>query len=241
MDNNKPVLFRKTALVRASQWFKMGDHPNVVAYYDYERQGDDAYGLCVHCGELRTPKTHGWIETLEGHDGAQVVCPGDWIITGIQGEHYPCKPDIFSQTYELANVRPSPWVPIAERPKVVCFCGSTRYTTEMLLLQWEYAKKGIIVHTWHALPFGYKTDREAHIAEAEGVKELLDELHHRKIDLSDEVLVINIDGYIGESTRGEINYAESIGKPVKYLEPIDPYTPGAAPEGEILETMEDEK
>jgi hypothetical protein len=40
---------------------------------------------------------HGWIETLEG---GHTVCPGDWIITGVKGEHYPCKPDIFEMTYE---------------------------------------------------------------------------------------------------------------------------------------------
>ena len=40
---------------------------------------------------------HGWIDTLEG---GHIVCPGDWIITGVKGEHYPCKPDIFEMTYE---------------------------------------------------------------------------------------------------------------------------------------------
>lgn len=53
----------------------------------------------------------------------------------------------------------------------------------------------------------------------ESVKEMLDELHKRKIDLSDEILVLNVGGYIGDSTRGEIEYAEKTGKPVRYLEP----------------------
>ena len=52
-----------------------------------------------------------------------------------------------------------------------------------------------------------------------GLKDVLDELHFRKIDLCDEVFVINRDGYIGESTRNEIEYAQKLGKPVKYLEP----------------------
>lgn len=43
---------------------------------------------------------HGWIDTLEG---GHVVCPGDWIIRGIKGENYPCKPDIFAETYELVE------------------------------------------------------------------------------------------------------------------------------------------
>ena len=50
---------------------------------------------CQHCDRQMT--AHGWIDTLEG---GHVVCPGDWIITGVAGERYPCKPDIFEQTYE---------------------------------------------------------------------------------------------------------------------------------------------
>jgi hypothetical protein len=116
------------------------------------------------------------------------------------------------------------WVRTSDSPKVVCFCGSTRFTSEMLVIQWDFAKRGIIVHTWHALPYGYSDEREAHIAEKEGVKEALDELHKRKIDLSDEVFVINIDGYIGDSTRSEIEYATSKGVPVRYLEPTPLFT-----------------
>lgn len=43
---------------------------------------------------------HGWIDTMEG---GHIVCPGDWIITGVKGENYPCKPDIFETTYERAE------------------------------------------------------------------------------------------------------------------------------------------
>jgi hypothetical protein len=50
---------------------------------------------CEKCGTIT--HLHGWIDTLEG---GHIVCPGDWIITGVKGEHYPCKPDIFSMTYE---------------------------------------------------------------------------------------------------------------------------------------------
>lgn len=51
--------------------------------------------ICKECG--KTFHEHGWIETLEG---GHIVCPGDWIITGIKGERYPCKPDVFAATYE---------------------------------------------------------------------------------------------------------------------------------------------
>jgi hypothetical protein len=100
-------------------------------------------------------------------------------------------------------------------PTVVCFCGSTRFTNEMLLIKWEFEKQGKITLSWNYLPQGFGAD--SHIAEAEGVKEQIDELHKRKIDISDEVFVVNLNGYIGESTRSEINYAVSIGKPIRYL------------------------
>jgi len=71
--------FRKRPVViDAVQWFKMGDHPAVT---EFERG-------------------NGWVDTLEG---GHVVSPGDWIITGVKGEHYPCKPDIFELTYEPAE------------------------------------------------------------------------------------------------------------------------------------------
>jgi hypothetical protein len=65
-----------------------------------------------------------------------------------------------------------------------------------------------------------------HGAEQEGVKHILDELHKRKIDLSDEVFILNVGGYIGESTRSELEYAQQIGKTIKYLEPINSITNG---------------
>jgi len=102
--------------------------------------------------------------------------------------------------------------------KVVCLCGSTRFTEEMLVKQWELTKKGIVVLSWCALPAWYfDGEDKAHIGDQEGVKEIVDEVHLRKIDLADEVFVINIGGYIGESTTKEIDYARSIGKPIKYL------------------------
>jgi len=115
-----------------------------------------------------------------------------------------------------------------KRPKIICFCGSTRFTVEMMVVRWEYEKAGHIVLTWNVLPDSYIEHHHKgqvkdgglykNIADAEGVKEQMDELHKRKIDLADEVLVINIGGYIGESTRSEIEYANKIGVHVKYLE-----------------------
>jgi hypothetical protein len=86
--------YRKVpVIIEATQWFKDGDHPNVVAIpervMDTIMERDVALG--IH--DCR------WIGTLEG---GYIVSPGDWIITGVQGEQYPCKPDIFAETYEAA-------------------------------------------------------------------------------------------------------------------------------------------
>ena len=105
------------------------------------------------------------------------------------------------------------------KPKVVCLCGSTRFSQWFMIKRWELEKQGIITLGINILPDGYFKGENHHGAEQEGVKDILDNLHLRKIDLSDEVFILNIDGYIGESTKNEIKYALSAGKPVKYLEP----------------------
>ena len=72
---------KKPVVIEAVQWFAHGDHPKVVPLHP-ANPGFEAYGR---------------IETLEGE---HVVTPGDWIIQGVKGEFYPCKPDIFEMTYE---------------------------------------------------------------------------------------------------------------------------------------------
>lgn len=113
---------KKPVVIEATQWFKNGDHPldyenpdkgrvggavyslayrrelnwegDVVRYYRHPQvAGDKMCNMCKHVFH-----NHGWIDTLEG---GHIVCPGDWIITGVKGEHYPCKPDIFEMTYEI--------------------------------------------------------------------------------------------------------------------------------------------
>lgn len=98
---------KKPVVIEANQWFKNGDHPNdnnfmpnhegsVVRYYRSPEM--DGQKVCKHCGKIM--HEHGWIDTLEG---GHIVCPSDWIITGISGENYPCKNDIFQKTYEPIN------------------------------------------------------------------------------------------------------------------------------------------
>jgi hypothetical protein len=122
---NMALYRKKPVVVEATQWFKNGDHPldyqndmpnpfpnegnstmytaahqsennwegQVVRYYRHPEVSGDS--LCEQCGQIH--HVHGWIDTLEqGHR----VCPGDYIITGVKGERYPCKPDIFEATYD---------------------------------------------------------------------------------------------------------------------------------------------
>ena len=106
-------------------------------------------------------------------------------------------------------------------PKIVCLCGSTRFTEVMLIHQWGLTKQGFIVLSWCALPDSYfKGEDKHHIGDQEGVKEIIDEeVHFRKIDLADEVMILNVDGYIGESTQNELNYARKKEKIISFLEP----------------------
>jgi hypothetical protein len=102
---------------------------------------------------------------------------------------------------------------------VITLCGSTRFTDQMLIKQWELAKQGHVVMTWCVLPFTYLKDSRTHLAEQEGLGDVMDMVHKKKIDLSDEILVINVDDYIGESTKSEILYAINTRKHVKYAYP----------------------
>jgi hypothetical protein len=118
-----PKFRKKPVVIEATQWFKNGDHPEdyakdchgfengelrvftgeecrtnqwegaVVRYFRHPQVKGTS--LCEECGA--TMHVHGWIDTKEG---GHRVCPGDWIITGVKNERYPCKPDIFEKTYE---------------------------------------------------------------------------------------------------------------------------------------------
>ena len=105
------------------------------------------------------------------------------------------------------------------RPEIVCLCGSTKFMDNFHAAAWEFTMKGVIVLTVGVAKH-VRTADGGHVAEAlgPGVVEMLDELHKRKIDLCDFIYVLNVGGYIGQSTRSEIEYAKAHGKPVKYLE-----------------------
>jgi hypothetical protein len=111
---------------------------------------------------------------------------------------------------------------ITLRPKIVCICGSSRFCDIAAVQAWNFEKMGCIALSMHLLPqWCWESTKKVghdHGAEQEGVAHILDELHLRKIDMADFVFVINQDGYIGERTRIEIQYAEKLGKRVEYLE-----------------------
>ena len=99
------------------------------------------------------------------------------------------------------------------RYKVITLCGSTKFKDAFLQQQKRLTLEGNIVISVGM--FGHSGDQEVW---TDGVKEMLDDMHKRKIDMADEIFVINVGGYIGSSTKSEIEYAHAAGKPVRYLE-----------------------
>lgn len=123
----------RPTVVEASQWWKSGDHPNdytedrpfmengqfrmkpgaffkehdwegaVVRYYRHPAVDGDH--RCEHCGFQM--HDHGWIDSAQGVQGGHTVCPGDWIVTEMDGQgYYPVKPAVFTATYDPAEVQP---------------------------------------------------------------------------------------------------------------------------------------
>ncbi len=99
---------------------------------------------------------------------------------------------------------------------VITLCGSTRFKEQFMEAQKRLTLEGNIVISVGL--FGHSGDDEVW---KPGMKEMLDNMHKRKIDMADAIYVINVGGYIGESTRSEIEYALKNGKKVYYLEPVE--------------------
>ncbi len=97
--------------------------------------------------------------------------------------------------------------------KVVTLCGSTKFKDDFFAVQKKLSLKGNIVISVGL--FGHSGDDEVW---TDNIKEMLDDMHKRKIDMCDEIFVINKNGYIGSSTKSEIEYAKLTGKKINYLE-----------------------
>jgi hypothetical protein len=95
--------------------------------------------------------------------------------------------------------------------KIITLCGSTKFKDEFIAEQKRLTLEGNIVISVGL--FGHTGDEEVWL---EKTKMMLDDMHKRKIDLADEIFVINPGGYIGASTRSEIEYAINTGKTVRY-------------------------
>ena len=104
--------------------------------------------------------------------------------------------------------------------KVITLCGNTRFKKEFMKVLKKLTLEGCIVISVGL--FGHSGDQEVWENMDEGTltrtKEMLDDMHKRKIDMADEIFVINVGGYIGDSTRSEIEYAREHGKTVRYYE-----------------------
>ncbi len=87
---------KKPTVIDGTQWFKLGDHPKVTKFHIHKGKYDSQ--PCGYC--QKEIKLHGWISTMEG---GHIVCPSDWVMTGVKGENWPVKEDIFKETYEIVE------------------------------------------------------------------------------------------------------------------------------------------
>jgi hypothetical protein len=122
---------------------------------------------------------------------------------------------------EQLTTSPAPTITRTRRthltPRIVCLCGSTRFYPEFQRANYRETMAGRIVLSVGFYPHAQEQAHGEHIGITPEQKVALDELHKRKIDLADEILVLDVDRYIGDSTRSEIEHAQRTGKPIRYL------------------------
>lgn len=123
---------------------------------------------------------------------------------------------------EPTCVRARKWngAPLAQQhPTIVCLCGSSRFFDAFARANYEETMAGRIVLSIGFVPHTEGLQHGETVGCNPAQKIALDNLHKRKIDLCDEVLVLNVGGYIGDSTRSELEHARRLGKPIRWLEP----------------------
>jgi hypothetical protein len=161
----------------------------------------------------------GWELEIEGFPGSKLSDPSVTVAVGpTAADELSFAIDSLQTLNEviayLESLRACFLAVSPSRPTVVCLCGSTRFSEAFRQANLNETLAGRIV-----LSVGCDTKSDEALHLGPGVKALLDELHKRKIDLADEILVLNVDDYIGESTMSEIEYAEAHGKRIRFLEP----------------------
>ena len=168
---------------------------------------DGDYG-CEEHDEKSGPEVTVYLTDESGRE-KNVRVPDKWLIENNLNEGDEWEDD--DNLTALTDKRKYP---------VVTLCGSTRFKEAFMEAQKRLTLKGCIVISVGL--FGHSGDEEVWENMDEGTltktKEMLDDMHKRKIDMADEIFVINVGDYIGESTRSEIEYAKAHGIPVRYLE-----------------------
>ena len=102
---------------------------------------------------------------------------------------------------------------IKNKYKIITLCGSIRFKNEFMKVKEKLTLNGNIILTPNFF-------NNSNVTTNPETRKMLDEMHRQKIDMSDEIYVINLGGYIGESTKSEIEYAKANGKKISYLESI---------------------
>ena len=175
-------------------------------------------GLC-RCGCPEGACEHAWTRpaTVVGIDAdGRQHGPEETVMCSKCGM-FKWDHDDFLVPYRKAGIVAAP-LTTPERPKIVVLCGSTRFVDIMAVVGWIIERdEGAIVMGLHLLPAWYPDCPGDHAGEAEGVKEQFAELHLRKIDMADEVFVVNYQDYLGESTQNEVNYARQRHIPLRWF------------------------
>jgi hypothetical protein len=181
--------------------------------------------LSMEVGPGETPESLAAECGIGHHTDTIDGCPGfpDSTRDGFHAREMAQAPEPHLSPKDYIGVPDPPWPDVPaqapEPPEIVVLCGSTKFPEAFAEASKRLGLAGIIVLS--VSMFGHAgdlTDEECTIGHP--VKDGLDELHKRKIDLADRVLVLNVGGYIGDSTRSEIEYAERHNKPIDYLEAV---------------------
>jgi len=160
----------------------------------------------VLIAEIAQIKTDG--ETHSDQDARERIKRGsDRLWAFIEGR---ITPDIVTRLPRIQEILGDK----SPRPVIVCLCGSTRFGDAFREANLRETLAGKIV-----LTVGCNFESDSALGLAQEVKESLDALHLRKVAIADEVLILNVDGYIGESTARELRHAIELGKSVRFLEP----------------------
>lgn len=160
-------------------------------------------------------------KTSDGSVEQQAVSGGDLSVASVTSE----TPNGSARlTAEAPRLQPTA---AGSFPRIVCLCGSTKFKSAFEEASRREGLAGRIVLSVSC--FGHSGDLPPEATQdGHPTKTMLDQLHFRKIEMADEVLILNVGGYIGTSTRNELNYAQSLGKVVRYLESVTPVESGEA-------------